>query len=353
MDKRIKKILEKLETNGFQAYLVGGFVRDYLIGKSTHDVDIATDALPKDIHKLFNSNKNNYGSVNLKLDELNIDITTFRQDLNYVKRKPSEIKYIKELKDDLLRRDFTINAICMDKMGRVVDYVNGCDDLNNRLIKVIGDANLKLQEDPLRILRAIRFASVLDFELEENLKKVIKENSYLVTTLSKERVKKELEKILMSKNFLKGLKLLDEMGISTYLGLQYCNVNYVDDLLGMWSQIKILEIPFTNNEKRTIIKITEVLNEGVINNLVLYKYGLYVSTLAGKILNINLANINKMYKKLPIKSREDIDITSEQLLSIVDCKKINDTLKIIEEEILKGNLRNKRKDIINFIEERK
>lgn len=353
MDKRIKKILEKLETNGFQAYLVGGFVRDYLIGKSTHDVDIATDALPKDIHKLFNSNKSNYGSVNLKIDELNIDITTFRQDLNYVKRKPSEVKYIKDLKDDLLRRDFTINAICMDKTGKVIDYVNGCDDLNNRLIKVIGDVNLKLQEDPLRILRAIRFASVLDFDLDENLEKAIKENSYLVTTLSKERVKKELEKILMSKNFLKGLKLFDDTGISTYLGLQYRNINYVDDLLGMWSQIKISEIPFTNNEKRTIIKITEVLNEGVINNLVLYKYGLYVSTLAGKILNINLANINKMYKKLPIKSREDIDITSKQLLNIVDCKKINDILRIIEEEILKGNLRNKRKDIINFIEERK
>lgn len=353
MDKRIKKVLEKLETNGFQAYLVGGFVRDYLIGKTTHDVDIATDALPKDIHKLFNSNKSNYGSVNLKIEELNVDITTFRQDLNYVKRKPSEVKYIKDLKEDLLRRDFTINAICMDKSGKVIDYVGGCEDLNNRLIRVIGDADQKIQEDPLRILRAIRFASVLDFDLDKTLKETIQKNSHLVTTLSKERIKKELEKILMSKNYLKGLNLLDKTGISSYLGLQYSNINYVDDLLGMWSQIKISEIPFTNNEKRTIINITEVLNEGDINNLVLYKYGLYVSTLAGKILNINPVNINKMYKKLPIKSREDIDISSKQLLNLVDCKKINETFKVVEEEILKGNLRNKRKDIIKFIEERK
>ena len=101
MEKNIKKILETLENEGYQAYLVGGYVRDYLLGVTSFDVDIATDALPKDIHRIFNSSKNNYGSVNIKVDKLNVDITTFRKDLNYVNRRPSKVVYINNLKEDL------------------------------------------------------------------------------------------------------------------------------------------------------------------------------------------------------------------------------------------------------------
>ena len=110
MEKNIKKILNTLEENGYQAYLVGGFVRDYLLGITSHDADIATNALPKDIHNIFNSSKSNYGSVNIKFDNYNIDITTFRKDLNYVNRRPSNVIYIDNLEEDLKRRDFTINA---------------------------------------------------------------------------------------------------------------------------------------------------------------------------------------------------------------------------------------------------
>lgn len=354
MEKNIKKILETLENEGYQAYLVGGYVRDYLLGVTSFDVDIATDALPKDIHRIFNSSKNNYGSVNIKVDKLNVDITTFRKDLNYVNRRPSKVVYINNLKDDLERRDFTINAICMNKNGKIIDLLNGCKDLDRRTIKMIGSIDVKLKEDPLRIMRAIRFACILDFKIEDELYEKIKEYSYLVGDLSKERIKNELDKILISKNYKYGLELMKDTKISEVLEINYDDINYVDDLLGMWAQVKVLNIPFTNVEKGNIIKITEVLDFGKIDNEILYKYGLYISRVAGKILNIKTTKISKMYNKLPIKSREDIDITSKDISSIVGVGEvIGETYKIIEKEILNYRLKNKKSEILKYLEKRK
>lgn len=354
MEKNIKKILEALENEGYQAYLVGGYVRDYLLGVTSFDVDIATDALPKDIHRIFNSSKNNYGSVNIKVDKLNVDITTFRKDLNYVNRRPSKVVYINNLKDDLERRDFTINAICMNKNGKIIDLLNGCKDLDRRTIKMIGSIDVKLKEDPLRIMRAIRFACILDFKIEDELYEKIKEYSYLVGDLSKERIKNELDKILISKNYKYGLELMKDTKISEVLEINYDDINYVDDLLGMWAQVKVLNIPFTNVEKGNIIKITEVLDFGKIDNEILYKYGLYISRVAGKILNIKTTKISKMYNKLPIKSREDIDITSKDISSIVGVGEvIGETYKIIEKEILNYRLKNKKSEILKYLEKRK
>ena len=354
MEKNIKKILETLENEGYQAYLVGGYVRDYLLGVTSFDVDIATDALPKDIHRIFNSIKNNYGSVNIKVDKLNVDITTFRKDLNYVNRRPSKVVYINNLKEDLERRDFTINAICMNKNGKIIDLLNGCKDLDRINIKIIGSIDVKLKEDPLRIMRAIRFACILDFKIEDELYEKIKEYSYLVGDLSKERIKNELDKILISKNYKYGLELMKDTKISEVLEINYDDINYVDDLLGMWAQVKVLNIPFTNVEKGNIIKITEVLDFGKIDNEILYKYGLYISRVAGKILNIKTTKISKMYNKLPIKSREDIDITSKEISSIVGVGEvIGETYKIIEKEILNYRLKNKKSEILKYLEKRK
>lgn len=354
MEKNVKKILETLENEGYQAYLVGGYVRDYLLGVTSFDVDIATDALPKDIHRIFNSIKNNYGSVNIKVDKLNVDITTFRKDLNYVNRRPSKVVYINNLKEDLERRDFTINAICMNKNGKIIDLLNGCKDLDRRTIKMIGSIDVKLKEDPLRIMRAIRFACILDFKIEDELYEKIKEYSYLVGDLSKERIKNELDKILISKNYKYGLELMKDTKISEVLEINYDDINYVDDLLGMWAQVKVLNIPFTNVEKGNIIKITEVLDFGKIDNEILYKYGLYISRVAGKILNIKTTKISKMYNKLPIKSREDIDITSKDISSIVGVGEvIGETYKIIEKEILNYRLKNKKSEILKYLEKRK
>lgn len=356
MDKIIKNVLNELDRHGFESFLVGGYVRDTLLGIKTFDVDICTSALPKDIHAIFSICSNNYGGANLKLDNLNIDITTFREDGTYTNRHPEEVKYITDLKTDLKRRDFTINAICMDKNDKVIDLLDGVDDLNNRVIKMIGNPDDRLKEDPLRILRAIRFATVLDFAIDEKLMLSLKENASLVSTLSGVRIKEELDKILSSPNFKKGLKLLDDLGISKLIDLSYGDVFYTNDLMGMYAQVKVAKIPFTNNEKSNIIRITEVVKKSVVNYETLFNYGLYINTVAGRILNIDIKKINQMYKKMPIKDRSDIAISGDEIIDILKIKPGKIVSEIYSElitEILSGRLKNKKGDIKKYLLKRK
>ena len=351
MDKIIKNVLIELNKNGFEAYLVGGFVRDYLLGIKSYDIDICTTALPKDIYNIFNICANNYGGARLIIDNYNIDITTFRTDAKYSNRHPQEVKYITDLKEDLKRRDFTINTICMDKDEKIIDILNGIEDLNNRTIKMIGDNEKRLEEDPLRILRAIRFATVLNFEMDNNLVNAIKNKKELVKTLSKDRVKNELSKILMSPNYQKGLDLLNELKISEELEIKYKDIIYTKDLIGMWAQIKVKDIPFTNIEKSNIIDITEIVKGNSINNYTLFKYGLYVNLIAGMILNISSKKINQMYKKLPIKERKDIAIKGNEIIELlhIEAKKVNEVYIDLTNKILNGSLKNKKGEIIKYL----
>ncbi len=361
MDKILKRILSTIENAGFEAFLVGGFVRDYLLGIKTFDVDICTNALPKDLHELFpnNNNSNNYGGFNLQIKGYNIDITTYRKELKYNLRRPTEIMYINDLNIDVLRRDFTINAVCMDKNEKIIDLVNGIDDINNHLIRMVDSKNIKnrLEEDPLRILRAIRFASVLNFDIEENLYKEIKENYQLVKTLSNTRIKSELTKILLNKNYQKGLKLLKNLKILDLLNISYDDVVYVNDICGMWAQLNTPQsYTFTKQENRNIISIRQIINKGIIDNKVLYKHGLYNSLVASDILNINKKDINVMYEKLPIKSANDLAITNEEIIHLLDIlpsKKISDIKNEMINLILEEKLKNDNKILREYVIKRK
>ena len=170
LDKAIE-VLEKLEENGFTAYIVGGFVRDYLIKRETTDIDICTNATPKDIVSIFNVKllpENNYGSVVVIYKKIRFDITTYRKEIKYEdNRRPVKIKYINNLKKDLCRRDFTINTLCINSKKEVLDILNVRKDLDNKLIKTVGNPRYRIKEDSLRILRAIRFATILDFEIDK------------------------------------------------------------------------------------------------------------------------------------------------------------------------------------------
>lgn len=353
MDSIVKKILKTIEEAGFKAYVVGGYTRDFLLGKKSYDVDICTNALPKDIHALFNiNNANNYGGSNLKIGKFNIDITTFRKELKYKGRKPIEIEYINNLTMDLERRDFTINAIAMDIDGNIIDPLKGVEDLHKRQIRSIKNPKEKLREDPLRILRAIRLATTIDFEIEESLSSAIRALSSQVNTLSKERVKMEYSKILLSKNFKKGLEYSEKLGINRVLKIEYEEVIFTRDLLGMWAQIKIDKIPFTNSEKSNIIKITEVVNNGEITPTILYKYGLYICTTAGSIIGINRSKINTMYKNLPIKERSEIAIKSEDIIRYLNLKekrKLHNIIEELEECIIEGKIENNFEKIRTYL----
>lgn len=354
MDKIIKNILKKIESEGYEAYIVGGFVRDYLLKKNSFDVDICTNAKPKDLVNFLNIKQsiNNYGGFNIKIKNYNIDITTYRKEKKYDKRHPVEIEYVNNLFEDIKRRDFTINSICMDKNDKLIDLLNGRDDIKNKVIRSIGSANDKFSEDPLRMLRAIRFASILNFKIEENTYEAIKSNAQLVVTLSPLRIKEEITKILSNKTFSSGLRLLDETKISSYIGLKYDDVVFTMDILGMWSQIDIKMAEFTKEEKENISKVKEIILSRRINNFTLFNYGLYLSYVAGEVLGVNKQTINKMYKSMPIKSMKDIDITGKdvmQILNIEPCKLISEIMNDLKIKILKNELKNKKGELKKYI----
>ena len=172
IEEKAFKILGILQEHNHEAYIVGGYVRDKLLGRNSNDIDICTSATPKEIIEIFpNTSSPNYGSINIIYKNTIFDITTFRKEIKYQdNRLPVKLKYIKSIKKDLLRRDFTINTICMDKEGNIIDYLNIKTDLDNKIIRTVGNPRYRLKEDSLRILRAIRFATILDFEIESKNK---------------------------------------------------------------------------------------------------------------------------------------------------------------------------------------
>ena len=166
------------------------------MNKTSYDIDICTNALPKNVKELFkNCELTSYGNVFFKLKKYDFEITTYRKELKYENRRPKEVVYINNLIEDLLRRDFTINTICLNQNNEIIDLLDGVEDIKNRTLKIVGDPDLKLKEDPLRILRAIRFATVLDFDLDSNLQDSIFRNKYLLRDLSFYRKKQELESL--------------------------------------------------------------------------------------------------------------------------------------------------------------
>ncbi|MBO5120050.1 MAG: CCA tRNA nucleotidyltransferase, partial [Bacilli bacterium] len=177
------KLLEEITSRGFKAYIVGGFVRDYILGINSNDIDITTSATPKDIKEIFDDSclpSEDYGSVTVIMKGIRFEITTFRKEIGYIdNRRPAEIKYIDDLYEDLLRRDFTINTICMDQNGEIVDLLNGREDLEMGIIRTVGVSKERFEEDVLRILRAVRFATILDFKLDNEVIEAIKDTREL------------------------------------------------------------------------------------------------------------------------------------------------------------------------------
>lgn len=354
MDKTVKKILSKIEKNGFEAYIVGGYVRDLFLKKTTYDIDICTNALPKDLKKIFpNSSVTQYGNVFFKVKKYDIEITTYRKEFDYCNRRPKKIEYINNLIDDLNRRDFTINALCMNQKGIMIDLIDGYNDLQNKVIRVIGDPLVKLREDPLRILRAIRFATVLNFSLEDSLVDAIHKTNKEILMLSKTRVKEELDKILISENAINGLKLLNEFKILNLLGISYKKIVKVYDLIGMWSQLELKgDFPFTKGDRNNIIKIKRIIEKGIIDKTILFNNGLYLSNVAGSILGVDNITINKLYKSMPIYSLNDLAVSAldiKKFLKIEDGPKIGEIIEALAVKVLNDDLKNNKKCIYNYL----
>ncbi len=348
------EVLKIIEKHGFEAYIVGGYVRDIYLSKNSIDIDICTNAKPMDLVNIFKRNiiiDENYGSVKLEYKKSHFDITTFRKDYKYKNnRKPSKIEYVNDLEEDLYRRDFSINTMCMDSNGNIIDTFNAKKDLQSKIIRCVGDSNEKIEEDCLRILRAIRFACTLNFNIDKKLDKSIKKYSKLLSNLSFHRKKSELNLIFRSDNYKYGLDLISKYKIDKYLEIgKYKKIKKTSDVLGMWAQIDFSSnYPFSKLEMETIKKIRDILSYGEIDSYILYKYGNCIPLTVGEILNIDKKEILDLYDKLPIYKKDDIvmgilDICN--LLNKEPSKEIRDILDDIEYKIIKGELVND-KDIL-------
>ena len=356
MEEIALEVLNKIFDYGYEAYIVGGFVRDKLLGIESSDVDITTNATPMELKNIFpeiNIDKDNYGSVTLYYKNNRFEVTTYREDLEYVdNRHPSKITYVNDLKKDLLRRDFTINTICIDKDGNIIDLLGGKKDLENHVVRSILDADKSFRDDSLRILRAIRFAVLLDCHLSQDVVNAINNNKHLLKNLSYTRKRRELDKIFGSMEAENGINLLESFELENYLELDFSRVNDYSDLVGIWAMINNPNYCINNSEKNLIKKINQAYKQNNMTNYVLYKYGLYVNIIAGINKGLDKKDIIARYENLPIKERTDIEITAKdicKLLNIKPGKIIGEIFNDLENKIIDQELDNDKKAIINYI----
>ncbi|MDP2926745.1 MAG: HD domain-containing protein [bacterium] len=231
--KEVKSVINKLEKAGFEAYIVGGCARDFLQGREPNDWDVATSAKPEQIQEIFPENfyENRFLTVTIMTESKKpplkeIEITTFRSEAKYSdKRHPDEVRFAKTLKEDLSRRDFTINAIALKlkskktgaKSYEVIDPFGGQTDLKKKTIRAVGNPDDRFSEDALRLMRAVRLATVLNFSLEEKTQAAIIQNAPLLKLISTERIRDEFIKIILSDRAADGLELLRQLSLLKYV----------------------------------------------------------------------------------------------------------------------------------------
>lgn len=232
---KIEYVIDTLCENGFEAYIVGGCVRDMLMGKEPNDFDVTTSAEPNEVQAIFPKTVPTgikHGTVTVIADKTPIEVTTFRTEGSYTDhRRPDSVVFVKNLKDDLARRDFTVNAMAYNKNSGVVDYFGGKQDLNIGILRTVGNPLERFNEDALRILRLFRFASVLDFEIESKTLVAALKLLPELETVSRERIYTELSKAVTGKNVNvlsllienEGLKFLKISKLPDFEAIKRCN----------------------------------------------------------------------------------------------------------------------------------
>lgn len=364
-------VLEKFNEAGYEAYFVGGCVRDYLLNDEFSDIDITTNALPDEVKQIFRKSIDTgiqHGTVTILVDGDSFEVTTFRTEDDYIDhRTPEKVEFVSDLKEDLDRRDFTINAMALDSNGKLYDYHCGERDLRNKVIKTVNNPNERFFEDALRMLRAFRFSSKLGFEIEENTLKAIKNNAELIKFVSIERIVNEFRKLLTGRGNKRSLELLLDSKLNNYIpfldeiskiidfsNYTFCQSLYILSKTNDISFEKLKELKLSNKEIKQI-KIYEKINEDFSSNvpleIILYNYCINdVSFIASYSNYCDKEDIERI--KLPIKSFNDIAITSMEIISIIDKPAgpwIKEIIKKLEENIILYKIDNTKKDILDFL----
>ena len=364
-------VLEKFNEAGYEAYFVGGCVRDYLLNDEFSDIDITTNALPDEVKQIFKKSIDTgiqHGTVTILVNGDSFEVTTFRTEDDYIDhRTPEKVEFVSDLKEDLDRRDFTINAMALDSKGKLYDYHCGEKDLRNKIIKTVNNPNERFFEDALRMLRAFRFSSKLGFEIEENTLKAIKNNAELIKFVSIERIVNEFRKLLTGRGNKRSLELLLDSKLNNYIPFldeiskiidfsyyTFCQSLYILSKINGISFEKLKELKLSNKEIKQV-KIYEKINKDFISNIpleiILYNYDIEdVTFIASYSKYCDREEIEKI--KLPIESFNDIAITSMEIISIIDKPAgpwIKEIIKKLEEDIILYKIENTRKDILDFL----
>ncbi|WP_462412013.1 CCA tRNA nucleotidyltransferase [Neobacillus sp. Marseille-QA0830] len=385
-------VLKILENAGFEAYFVGGSVRDYLLGKPISDVDIATSATPDEVKTLFKKTVDigiEHGTVLVLHNGNNYEITTFRAESEYQDyRRPKSVAFIRSLTEDLKRRDFTMNAIAMDKNGRVIDPFNGQMAIQNKIIQTVGLANERFHEDALRMMRAVRFASQLSFQIEAETSKALSELHHLLANIAVERKRAEFEKLLMGDNRKNALKILLDANLHLFLPGLEKQEGKIAKLLDfpcehlskkeMWCLLLFcLEVkeeavePFLRGWRLPVKEIKEIKDCLVFTRQRLKEdwavYQLYTAGYdtiqSAEILALALNGIQnidsaqhwlEVYQKLPIKARNDLDVTGSDLIKWYGQSGgpwLKQTLLHIEKAVVEGSVVNEKHRIKEWLME--
>ena len=306
-------IISRLEEHGFEAYVVGGCVRDSIMGIPPHDWDICTSALPEQIIEVFSDLKViptglKHGTVTVVVDDCEFEVTTYRIDGEYKdNRHPATVEFVQDLKLDLMRRDFTINAMAYNDRQGIIDYFGGASDLKNGIIKCVGNPNDRFTEDALRIMRAIRFAARFRFEIEDDTRAAMLGHAKLLTNISAERINSELMKTLES--MVLGTYLLEDL-VRVLLPVipEFDRFSWTElgSIIGRVSSCIMLPnlrlsllLNFDNDEIEKVLRRLKVSNDVLNDVLTTVKHGRMILDgkyyTAGSVYNIAIKESNKTY----------------------------------------------------------
>ncbi|KRN76741.1 CCA tRNA nucleotidyltransferase [Weissella minor] len=372
-------ILETIEAAGYEAYFVGGSVRDTLLNKPIHDVDIATSAFPAEVKALFEKTVDTgieHGTVMILDHGQGYETTTFRTESDYTDfRRPDEVTFVRSLKEDLKRRDFTVNALALKRTGEVIDLFDGISDLENHVLRAVGKAEERFHEDALRMMRAVRFAAQLDFKIEDNTQQSIQDNAALLANISIERTNVEFTKLMQGRAATYGMLELLKNRLNLYMpGLENADI----DLIGMAELLKVaqptddtqawgllvFELGLTpedagsflrkwkhSNELiktiQTSIALLNVLRLGEASDWELYMTG---SALPTAIVVANLSELQldtdeiaARYDQLSIHARHELAVTGSDLMTNLDVKPgpiLGKILNQLEHEVVENKVAN-------------
>ncbi len=333
-------IIDKLMENGYEAYIVGGCVRDEILGKKPDDYDVTTNAKPKDIKKIFKKTIDTgikHGTVSVLFYEkgkpIIYEVTTFRVDGDYIDgRHPKEVRFVGNLKDDLYRRDFTINAMAYNDSKGLIDIFDGIKDLDKKVVRAVGNPIERFTEDGLRLLRAIRFSAKLGFDIEKNTENAIKEIGYRLENVSKERVLVELTKTITSKNPMFVKKIFD-LNLSKYIceGFSNLRIGKIEPNLSVYMAYSCLLYNTEINEVINILKRLKLDN----NNISKIKSLLEAKEIYGKIYKSRNNHIDYMMaiKELINFLKYDLVYDFIELISINENSKTRIIINDIKEKI--------------------